>query len=572
MRAGVPIDGHAPAAMIELDRVQQLPAPHEGPRRPLPPSSWTGHGRRRRPTPAELGRLALASLLSLSLHALLLSLTFGDDDSGLPGLGFPWQERRGEAPGLRVELVPVRIEAAPPQPASFQQLLERTAPGRTVAARPTLTPSASSAPTPRAMAEANERVAAVRPGAPAAPPLTPRADEPPAIMHTEEAGETAPAPIPETVANAIQAPEVTRAVEPVAAQAPIPVIAHTPGASTAQGSAPALPSASDTAQPQHEPEAAEQAVDLPILDLPGPEPQRPAEALETAPVVAASHESGRAQPAAAPVQAQHQDAERQEAPRAEAARLEAERQQAARIETARPQVEREDERQRAAEHAAASAEAQRQEPARQEAARIEAARLEADREDAARTEAARLEAERREIARQEAARQEAAHIREEAEEDARREARRRAMARQLEEEAARREAASAVARTSSLPYSLSAARRVRLWGRAHPNLELLEYAEAWSRKIQLNTAAETVRDVAARRHTPPMVTVAVRSDGSVESVTFEVSSGAAEVDEAIRRIVEAQRPYPPFSPALAREFDVIEIRRTWYFDTAVRLN
>jgi hypothetical protein len=57
----------------------------------------------------------------------------------------------------------------------------------------------------------------------------------------------------------------------------------------------------------------------------------------------------------------------------------------------------------------------------------------------------------------------------------------------------------------------------------------------------------------------------------VESVTYEVSSGVAEIDEAIRRIVEGHRPYQAFSPALACEVDVIEIRRTWYFDTAVRL-
>ena len=80
-----------------------------------------------------------------------------------------------------------------------------------------------------------------------------------------------------------------------------------------------------------------------------------------------------------------------------------------------------------------------------------------------------------------------------------------------------------------------------------------------------------VREVAKRPHTHPMVTVAIRSDGSVESVTFVVSSGVAEIDEAIRRIVESQMPYQPFPPRLAREFDVIEIRRTWYFDTAVRL-
>jgi hypothetical protein len=57
----------------------------------------------------------------------------------------------------------------------------------------------------------------------------------------------------------------------------------------------------------------------------------------------------------------------------------------------------------------------------------------------------------------------------------------------------------------------------------------------------------------------------------VESVTFVLSSGIAEIDEGIRRIVQSQLPYQPFPPGLAREFDVIEIRRTWYFDVAVRL-
>ncbi len=112
---------------------------------------------------------------------------------------------------------------------------------------------------------------------------------------------------------------------------------------------------------------------------------------------------------------------------------------------------------------------------------------------------------------------------------------------------------------------------MRVWGRTDPNVELIQYVEAWARRIQSNTSAETVRDVAKRPHTRPMVTVAIRSGGSVESVTFVVSSGVAEIDEAIRRIVESQRPYQAFPPALAREFDVIEIRRIWYFDSAVQL-
>jgi outer membrane biosynthesis protein TonB len=203
---------------------------------------------------------------------------------------------------------------------------------------------------------------------------------------------------------------------------------------------------------------------------------------------------------------------------------------------------------------------------------MEAARLEAERQGVARQAAARLEAQRQEAARQATARQEASRVEAGQDEAARREAVLRAIGRQLDEEADRREAASTAAHPpNTLPYSLSTARRVRLWGRTDPNVELVQYAEAWARKIQFNTAVETVRELAKRPHTPPMVTVAVRSDGSVESVTFVVSSGVAEIDEAIRRIVESHRPYPAFPPPLAREVDVIEIRRSWYFDAAVRL-
>jgi TolA protein len=291
-------------------------------------------------------------------------------------------------------------------------------------------------------------------------------------------------------------------------------------------------------------------------------------------------------------EAQRQEAQRQEVARAEAARLEAEReerarqaaaereaqqreaarQDAARVETARL----EDERQAAARRAAAELEAQQLELARQEEARAQAAQQAAARAEAQRLEAARLENERQDAARAEAAqqaaaRQEAARAKVDPAE-ARREAVLRAIGRQLDEEADQRDAAAAAVRApNTLPYSLSTARRVRLWGRIDPNVELVNYAEAWARKIQFNTSVDTVRELAQRPHVPPMVTVAVRSDGSVESVSFVVSSGVAQIDEAVRRIIESQRPYTAFPPVLAREFDVVEIRRTWHFTDALRL-
>ena len=110
-----------------------------------------------------------------------------------------------------------------------------------------------------------------------------------------------------------------------------------------------------------------------------------------------------------------------------------------------------------------------------------------------------------------------------------------------------------------------------MWGRAHPNVELIRYSEAWERKIHFNTPVDTVRQIGRQLRTSPMVTVAIRSDGSVESVTFVLSSGVAEVDQAIERVVRRLEHYQAFPPELARDYDVIEIRRTWYFDVAVRL-
>ena len=157
------------------------------------------------------------------------------------------------------------------------------------------------------------------------------------------------------------------------------------------------------------------------------------------------------------------------------------------------------------------------------------------------------------------------------EEEAKRQERLRAIGRQLDEEAARRDQAAVPGRKSTLPLSLSTARRVRLYGRTHDNAELVRYAEAWAQKIQLNTPVDTVRDLGRRLRNNPVITVAIRSDGSVESVAFELSSGAADIDEAISRIVRSHEHYAAFSPALARDYDVIEIRRTWHFDVAVRL-
>ena len=266
--------------------------------------------------------------------------------------------------------------------------------------------------------------------------------------------------------------------------------------------------------------------------------------------------------------------EQLEEARIAAARLQAERLQAAARETAAREVAlREAARQETARAEVERLAAARQAAARELAARQETARADTLRLEAARQEAARLEAERQAAARLEAAQLKAAQAEAERRDISRQEAARRAMGRQLDEEAARRQAAAAALRPpGTLPLSSSSARRGRLFGRVDNNAELVLYAETWARKIQLNmTFDDRLREAALRPHINPVVTVALRQDGSVESLVFVVTSGVAEIDEGIRRIVQNQAPYPAFSVQLAGEFDVIEIRRTWHFDTAVRL-
>ena len=490
----------------------------------------------------ERRRLTYALLLSLLMHTLLLSLTFGGQGRWLPGFGFPWRDRRIEVPDLRVVVVPAQVTAAEPAVTPVAEPLQQAWVERPIASGPALTPSVSRAPTPRPTtaavvleadprAEANPTADAATGAAPAKMPLL-----------ADRSGDTAPPPIPAPAVIALARTDEATWVVPATPAMPTPVIATAPSASGPETAMPSLRDAGDAARARIDQEEWERAVELTKLDPSKQEGQRQVEQLE-----AARAENAR-------LEAERQEAARQAADLQKAARQAAARHEAALLEAA--QVED------------ARVEAARVEAARVEAARVEAAQVQAAQVQAAQVQAAQVQAAQVQAAQVQAAQVQAAQVEVAQEAAARREAALRAIGRQLDEEAARREAAAAAARLSP---SSSSARRYRLFGRTDPNAELIRYAEAWSRKIHLNMTFDMVREAAKQPHTDPMVTVAIRSDGSVESVTFVRSSGVAAIDDAIRRIVHSQTPYQVFPPGLAGEFDVIEIRRTWYFDVAIRL-
>ncbi|WP_297744565.1 energy transducer TonB [Nitrosomonas sp.] len=69
------------------------------------------------------------------------------------------------------------------------------------------------------------------------------------------------------------------------------------------------------------------------------------------------------------------------------------------------------------------------------------------------------------------------------------------------------------------------------------------------------------------------LTVGIRSDGSLESIGIDRSSGIKILDDAAIHIVRlaAQNGFAPFPPDISRDTDILHITRTWVFARSEKL-
>lgn len=125
-------------------------------------------------------------------------------------------------------------------------------------------------------------------------------------------------------------------------------------------------------------------------------------------------------------------------------------------------------------------------------------------------------------------------------------------------------------RKPSPPPSAENPRRRSLFG-VERDVSLRMYVDSWRWKIERNGTLNYRHAATWRVHENPVVTVSIRSDGSLEDVFIHKSSGVRELDDAVRRIARLHSPYSAFPPDLARQYDVIEIRRVWFFDKTLRI-
>jgi protein TonB len=92
-----------------------------------------------------------------------------------------------------------------------------------------------------------------------------------------------------------------------------------------------------------------------------------------------------------------------------------------------------------------------------------------------------------------------------------------------------------------------------------------QYEEDWRVKIERVGMVNYPPEARGKLYGNLRLTVAIRPDGSVDSVELDRSSGLKVLDDAAFKIVRLAAPYARFPTDIRRDTDILVITRTWFF-------
>lgn len=96
-----------------------------------------------------------------------------------------------------------------------------------------------------------------------------------------------------------------------------------------------------------------------------------------------------------------------------------------------------------------------------------------------------------------------------------------------------------------------------------------QYVDNWRQKIERIGNLNYPQEAKARKlYGSLQLTVAIKSDGEVESVEINRSSGQKILDQAAIRIVRLAAPFDRFPDNIRSDTDILHITRTWTFTRA----
>ena len=97
------------------------------------------------------------------------------------------------------------------------------------------------------------------------------------------------------------------------------------------------------------------------------------------------------------------------------------------------------------------------------------------------------------------------------------------------------------------------------------------YEDSWKQKVERVGTLNYPEAARGKLYGSLLLSVSIRADGSVDKVGVQRSSGHKVLDEAAVRIVKMAAPYAPFPPDIRKDYDIIEITRTWKFERSDRV-
>ncbi len=113
--------------------------------------------------------------------------------------------------------------------------------------------------------------------------------------------------------------------------------------------------------------------------------------------------------------------------------------------------------------------------------------------------------------------------------------------------------------------------RVKNLGTRAEEYRFAQYMEDWRIKIERIGTLNYPEAAKGKLYGNLMLSVRIKSDGSVDRVEINRSSGHKILDDAARRIVQMASPYAAFPVDILRDTDIIEITRVWNFTSSNQL-
>jgi len=113
--------------------------------------------------------------------------------------------------------------------------------------------------------------------------------------------------------------------------------------------------------------------------------------------------------------------------------------------------------------------------------------------------------------------------------------------------------------------------RVKNLGTRAQEYRFAQYMEDWRLKIERIGTLNYPEAAKGKLYGNLMLSVRIKSDGSIDRVEINRSSGHRILDDAARRIVQMASPYAAFPTDILRDTDIVEITRVWNFTSSNQL-